>query len=219
MAKRFQRIAPSLAGVDAAGIEAFINRVDAEVGGLHSVMMLRDGNVFAECWWNPYKADYQHTMYSLSKSFTSTAAGFAMLEGKLRPTDPVIKFFPDKLPAKVSANLQAMQIQHLLMMGTGHATGPSALLQTDEAADWVRVFLNHPVEYAPGTHFVYNSAATFMVSAIVQQVTGQTVLDFLGPRLFRPLGIENPVWETNPAGITAGGWGLHIRTEDIAALG
>ena len=219
MAKRFQRIAPSLAGVDASGVEAFINRVDAEVGGLHSVMMLRDGNVFAECWWNPYKPDYQHTMYSLSKSFTSTAAGFAMLEGKLRPTDPVIKFFPDKLPAKVSANLGAMQVQHLLMMGTGHATEPNALLQSDPNADWVKVFLNHPVEFAPGSHFVYNSAATFMVSAIVQQVTGQTVLDYLGPRLFRPLGIENPVWETNPAGITAGGWGLHIRTEDIAALG
>ena len=111
MAKRFQRIAPSLAGVDAAGVEAFLDRVDAEVGGLHSVMMLRDGNVFAECWWNPYKPDFQHTLYSLSKSFTSTAAGFAMLEGKLRPTDPVIKFFPDKLPANVSANLQAMQVQ------------------------------------------------------------------------------------------------------------
>ena len=210
---------PSAVGVNASGIEAFIDRVDAEVGGLHSFMMLKDGSVFAECWWKPYQRNYQHAMYSLSKSFTSTAAGFAMHEGKLSPTDNVVKFFPRQLPETVSSGLANMQVQHLLMMGTGHSVDTASSLFQAPAGDWVREFLAQPVEHTPGTHFVYNSGATYMVSAIIQRITGQTVLDYLKPRLFIPLGIREPTWEACPKGISTGGWGLRIRTEDIASLG
>ena len=155
-------------------------------------------------------------MYSLSKSFTSTAAGFAVAEGKLNLDDHVLGFFPADAPNKPSDNLRAMQVRHLLSMATGHQTEPR-LSSSDQP--WTKTFLAHEVPHEPGTHFMYNTAATYMVSAIVQTQTGQTVLDYLRPRLFDPLGIENPIWGASPQGITLGGYGLSVRTEDIARLG
>lgn len=109
-----------------------------------------------------------------------------------------------------------MQVRHLLSMSTGHRTEPR-LSGSDQP--WTKTFLAHDVPYAPGTQFLYNTAATYMVSAIIQKQTGQTVLEYLGPRLFEPLGIENPRWGTSPQGISLGGYGLRVRTEDIAKLG
>ena len=158
-------------------------------------------------------------LYSLSKSFASTAAGLAAAEGQLSLDDTVLSFFPDEAPADPGANLAAMRLRHLLSMSTGHDQDTTGRLRDAEDGDWVRAFLAQPVEHAPGTHFVYNSGATYMVSAIVQKVTGQTVLDYLGPRLFEPLGIQDPTWESSPQGINVGGWGLSITTEDIARFG
>jgi acetyl esterase/lipase len=154
-------------------------------------------------------------LWSLSKSFTSTAVGLAVVEGKLSVDDPVLKFFPEDAPAKPSENLKAMRVRDLLTMSTGHET--EAQFATNKP--WVQSFLAQPVPYKPGTHFLYNTPGTYMLSAIVQKVTGQTVLDYLRPRLFEPLGIENPQWDSSPQGITLGGWGLKIRTEDIAKFG
>jgi hypothetical protein len=154
-------------------------------------------------------------LYSLSKSFTSTAVGFAVSEGKLSVDDPVVKFFPEETPAEASNNLKAMRVRDILTMTTGHQDEPP--VSPDEVS--AKAFLAQPVPHLPGTHFKYNTAATFMQSAIVQKVTGQTVLDYLRPRLFEPLGIERPAWETNFQGISLGGYGLRVRTEDIAKLG
>src|SRR6185369_15697784 len=154
-------------------------------------------------------------LYSLSKSFTSTAVGFAVAEGKLSIDDEVLKFFPDDQPANVSDNLKAMRVRDLLMMSTGQQDEPP----TAPDAISAKSFLAQAVPHLPGTHFKYNTAATFMQSAIVQKVTGQTVLDFLRPRLFEPLGIEHPLWDTNFQGISLGGYGLRVRTEDIAKFG
>jgi CubicO group peptidase (beta-lactamase class C family) len=158
-------------------------------------------------------------LYSLSKSFTSTAVGLAVSEGLLNVEETVVSFFPDQLPPTVGANLAAMRVRHLLTMSTGHdvdATGPT---RAQPDGDWVRGFLALPVEHEPGSKFVYNSAATYMLSAIVQKRSGKTVLDYLTPRLFAPLGIEDPTWETCPKGIDTGGWGLSVKTEDIARFG
>jgi CubicO group peptidase (beta-lactamase class C family) len=157
-------------------------------------------------------------LYSLSKSFTSSAIGMAVDEGRLSVDDKVISFFPDHLPPQISDNLAAMRIHHLLSMNTGHADEPNANTR-QENYEWIKTFLHHPVEYPPGTHFVYNSAATYMLSAIIQKLTGMMLVDYLKPRLFEPLGIENPTWEISPEYINAGGWGLKIRTEDIAVFG
>lgn len=156
-------------------------------------------------------------LYSLSKSFTSTAVGLAVAEGKLSVDDEVLKFFPEDAPSEPTNNLKAMRIRDLLTMSIGHQTEPR-LADTNQLP-WTRIFLAHPVAHKPGTHFLYNTPATYMQSAIVQKVTGQTVLDYLRPRLFDPLGIEHPTWGTSPQGISLGGYGLNLRTEDIAKFG
>jgi len=216
---RLPRSRPEEAGVDPAGILAFVAGVEQKVGGLHSFMLLRHGHVAAEGWWAPYAPERPHMLYSLSKSFTSTAVGMAVSEGLLTVEAPVVSFFPAALPAKIDPNLAAMRVRHLLSMSTGHDKDATSRTNTAADGDWVKAFLSLPVEHPPGSKFVYNSAATYMLSAIVQKLTGVTLLDYLKPRLFAPLGIEKPTWESCPRGINTGGWGLSIKTEDIAKFG
>jgi CubicO group peptidase (beta-lactamase class C family) len=218
------RSRPEAQGVSPAGILAFVDEASHKIDSLHSFMLVRHGHVVAECWWDPYTAKSRHELYSLSKSFTSTAVGLAIAEGKISLDDPVLKFFPDDAPEEQSGNLKAMRVHDLLRMSTGHQTEPRLFSAegprlTSEQTPWVKTFLAAPVPFKPGTHFLYNTAATYMQSAIVQKATGQTVLDYLRPRLFEPLDIENPTWGTSPQGITLGGYGLSIRTEDIAKFG
>jgi CubicO group peptidase (beta-lactamase class C family) len=209
------RSTPEAQGVSSAAISDFVTALDQQIDGMHSLMVVRHGMVLAEGWWSPYGAEHNHVLYSLSKSFTSTAVGFAVAEGKLSIDDEVLKYFPDDAPANASNNLKAMRVRDLLMMSTGHQDEPPTA--PDEVS--AKSFLAQAVPHLPGTHFKYNTAATFMQSAIVQKVTDQTVLDFLRPRLFQPLGIEHPVWDANSQGISLGGYGLRLRTEDIAKFG
>lgn len=216
------RATPESQGISSAAILGFVQAADSSIDAMHSMMLVRHGRVVAEGWWGPYDARTPHVMYSLSKSFTSTAVGIAVADGKLSVDDEVLKFFPEEAPAQPSANLRAMRVRDLLRMSTGHQTEPSMFVGADSTlrdASWVKRALAHPVPFKPGTHFLYNSPATYLLSAIVQKATGQTVLDYLGPRLFTPLGIETPTWTTSPEGVTAGAYGLNVRTEDIAKLG
>jgi CubicO group peptidase (beta-lactamase class C family) len=216
------RSTPEAQGISSAAIQAFVQAADTAIDGMHSVMIVRHGRVVAEGWWGPYDARTPHVLYSLSKSFTSTAVGLAAAEGKLSVNDEVLKFFPEEAPAQPSANLRAMRVRDLLRMSTGHQTEAALFGQVDSSmrsATWVKRFFAHPVPFKPGTHFLYNSPATYMLSAIVQKVTGQTVLDYLEPRLFVPLGIEKPTWVASPEGISAGAYGMSVRTEDIAKFG
>jgi CubicO group peptidase (beta-lactamase class C family) len=209
------RSTPEAQGVSSAAIGEYIETADHQVNTMHSFMLVRHGKVIAEAWWKPEAADKPHVLWSLSKSFTSTAVGLAVAEGKLSLDDPVIKFFPDVCPAEPSENLKAMRIRDLLSMSCGHDTEP----KRNDSEPWVQTFLKHPVPHKPGTHFLYNSMGSYMLSAIVQKVTGQTVIEYLRPRLLKPLGIENPTWDSSPQGINCGGWGLSVRTEDIAKFG
>lgn len=211
------RSSPEAQGVSSKAIREFVEAADREVNAMNSFMLVRHGQVIAEGWWTPYAAEVPHMLYSLSKSFTSTAVGLAVAEGKLSVDDEVLKFFPEDAPSEPTNNLKAMRVHDLLRMSTGHQTEPR--LSDTNAIPWTKLFLAHPVPNKPGTHFLYNTAGTYMQSAIVQKATGQTVLDYLRPRLFEPLGIENPTWGTSPQGISLGGYGLNIRTEDIAKFG
>ena len=206
---------PEAQGVTSPGVLAFIEAADKTIDSMNSFVLVRHGHIVAEGWWSPYDAQSPHSLYSLSKSFTSTAVGLAIAEGKLSVDDEVLKFFPEDAPSEPSTNLKAMRVSDLLRMSTGHQTEPPRMPQQP----WTRSFLAHPVPFKPGTHFLYNTSATYMLSAIVQKVTGSTVLDYLKPRLFEPLGIEHPTWETSPQGVSAGGFGLSVRTEDIARFG
>ena len=164
---------------------------------MHSFMLVRHGHVIAEGWWKPESADKPHVLWSLSKSFNSTAVGLAIEEGKLSLDDPVLKFFPDDAPADPSDNLKAMSVRDLLTMTGGHDTEPKFNV---DAGPSVKEFLAHPVPHKPGTHFHYNTPGSYTLSAIVTKATGQTVLDYLKPRLFEPLGIDNPAWDASPEG-------------------
>ncbi|MHC1768835.1 MAG: serine hydrolase domain-containing protein [Verrucomicrobiia bacterium] len=209
------RSAPEAQGVASTALLEFVNALDQRIEGMHSLMIVRHGQVIAEGWWAPYAAEHNHVLYSLSKSFTSTAVGFAVAEGKLSIDDEVLKFFPGEGPSDPGANLKAMRVRDLLTMSTGHQDEPPTGPEEVSA----KSFLEQPVPHIPGTHFKYNTPATFVQSAIVQKVTGQTVLDYLRPHLFEPLGIEHPVWDANFEGISLGGYGLRVRTEDIARFG
>ncbi len=209
------RSSPEAQGVSSSAVLSFVEAADKNIDSMHSFMLVRHGHVVAEGWWSPYHAEAPHSLYSLSKSFTSTAVGLAIAEGKLSLDDEVLKFFPEDAPPQPSNNLKAMRVSDLLRMSTGHQTEPP---RTPDQP-WTKTFLAQPVPFKPGTHFLYNTSATYMLSAIVQKATGMTVLDYLRPRLFEPLGIEHPTWETSPQGISAGGFGLSIRTEDIARFG
>jgi CubicO group peptidase (beta-lactamase class C family) len=217
------RSTPERQGISPSAILGFVEAADTEIDAMHSFMLVRHGHVVAEGWWTPYDAKTPHVLYSLSKSFTSTAVGLAVAEGKLSLDDEVVKLFPDDAPAEPSANLRAMRVRDLLRMSTGHQT-EAVLWRGDPASPtsddpWTKKFLAQPVPFKPGTHFLYNSPGTYMLSAIVQKVTGASVLDYLRPRLFDPLGFESPIWVASPEGISAGAWGLLARTEEIARFG
>ena len=187
-----------------------------------SVMVLKHGNVLLEQWLNGGAPDSTHTMWSVSKSFCATAVGMCIDEGLLALTDTVINFFPNDLPDEVSDNLRLMTVRDLLTMNCGHEVEPQVRVvsdQVDTIRNWERVFLANPVTKRPGTWYCYNSIGTFMLSSIVQHVTGQKVNDYLLSRLWEPLHIDQPVWWENPDGINCGGWGLNLKTEDMAKFG
>src|SRR6187455_700595 len=211
---KLPRSIPEAEGVSSKGIIDFIDAISQTKHEMHSIMILRHGKVIAEGWWNPYRSDLKHTLYSLSKSFTSTAVGFAVTEKKLSVNDKVISFFPGKLPKTITPLLSDLKVRDLLSMTVGQEPDPTGpVVVTD---DWIRSFFATSVLNKPGAVFLYNSAATYMLSAIVQKVTGEKIIDYLTPRLFKPLGIVGMDWETDPSGINTGGWGLRIKTEDIA---
>jgi CubicO group peptidase (beta-lactamase class C family)/predicted glycoside hydrolase/deacetylase ChbG (UPF0249 family) len=220
LTKTLQHSDPEKEKIDPAAITAYLQAVKTNKQDLHSLMILRNGKVVYKKWFGENAANKTHVLYSVSKTFTSTAIGFALQEGLLNLSDKVISFFPDKLPKEISPNLQALEIQHLLTMTVGHDVDPTGVLREKSAdLEWVEAFLAFPMEHQPGDQFVYNSLATYMLSAILTKVTGDQLLDYLQPRLFRPLGIVEATWEESPQGIQIGGWGLKVKTEDMAKLG
>lgn len=203
-------------------LDSFIAATKAAASGndsieVHSVMVLQHGKVVAERWLNGGSPDSAHVMHSVSKTLTAIAAGLAFGDGLLSVDEKVVDIFPDKLPAEVSDNLKAMTVRDLMTMTCGQKREASAVRQGE--ADWVEGFLAAEVPYEPGTYFAYNSLGTYIVSAIIQKKTGMKMVDYLNSRIFKPLGIEKPYWEESPQGIACGGWGLWIKTEDMAKIG
>ncbi|MDX2076470.1 MAG: serine hydrolase [bacterium] len=213
------RTSPEKHGMASSAILRFVEALESQIHEIHSVMLLRHGNVIAEGWWSPYSHAHPHVLFSVSKSFTSTAVGLAVTEGRFSLDDPVLNFFPEDTPAEVSDLLAMMRVRDLLSMSTGQAEDTWSYMVDRPDGNWIKGFLDVPVLHTPGTHFLYNTGATYMLSAIVQKTTGMKLLDYLQPRLFEPLGIENATWQESPQGITAGGIGLSLKTEDVARFG
>lgn len=200
-----------------ASIQQFFNQIEQCELPVHSLTVCHHGSTIAEFWREPYRKDCPQLLYSLSKSVTSIAVGIAWDMGLIRLDDPVISFFPERLPERVSDKLSAMTIHHLLSMTAGHKGDIYPIVAKEQ--DWVKAFLAQEVDHEPGTQFQYSTHSTYMLSVILERVTGQNLVDFLLPRLFVPLGIARPVWETCPMGVTAGGMGLSLTTSDVAAFG
>jgi CubicO group peptidase (beta-lactamase class C family) len=211
---------PSAEGVDATGVHAFLDALEAAPDiEPHSLMVLRHGKVVADGWWAPYSADRPHLLYSLSKSFTATAAAFAAAEGLLRLDDTVISYFPEFDADITDPRSRAMLVRHIATMASGHAAETYDRARALDSEEPVRGFLLLPPEGDPGTVFAYNQPATYALAAIVQRVTGQSLTDYLRPRLFDPLGIGDVAWLRGRTGRQLGFSGLHATTDAIARLG
>lgn len=219
---RLPRSTPEAEGLSSSAVLELVDALDRRVD-VHSMMLLRHGKVVAEGWWAPYAAEDIHAQYSVSKSFNATAVGFAEAEGLLSLDDRIVDHLGDHLPAELGERVSELRILHLLTMSTGHQRDTIDRIRQDPDDRWVRAFLSLDVENPPGSPFVYNSGASYVLSAIVQAVSGQSVAEYLATRLFRPLGIGGPegevVWGQSPEGVTLGSGGLSATTEDLAKFG
>lgn len=218
-AKPLERSNPEAEGITSSGVLALVQELEESIDEIHSLILLRHGKVVAEGFWNPYSAVDRHVMYSVSKSVNATAVGLAIDEGLLTVDDTVSSFFPDFMPAEPDPRVVAMTVKNLLTMSTGHAGDEMGTLRQAANNEWTKEFFTIPLVNDPGSTFFYDSSAGYMLSAIVQKVTGETVLDYLQPRLLKPLGIYDAVWGMSPEGINLGAGGLVIKTEDLAKLG
>ena len=214
------RSSPVEQHVDPAGVLAFLDAIDARPDiELHSLMLVRHGHVVAEGWWRPYSADRPHLLYSLSKSFTSTAAAFAAAEGLLDLDDPVVSHFPEFEADITDPGSRSMRIRHIAAMASGHWQETWSRALSLDPHEPVRGFLLIPPDRPPGTVFAYNQPCTFTLASIVQRNAEMPLTDYLRPRLFDPLGIRQVGWQTFSPGRERGYTGLHARTEDVAKLG
>jgi CubicO group peptidase (beta-lactamase class C family) len=212
------RSTPEREGVDSAALLGFVEALDNKIHSVHGLMLVRHGKVVAEGWWAPYSAEEPHILYSVSKSLTGTAVGMAQAEGLLNVDELVVSHFPELVPGKPE-QMKNMRIRDLLRMTTGHQSDSNPIIKANRDGAWTRAFFETEVPHEPGTHFVYNSGASYMLSAIVQKASRLNLVEYLGPRLFTPLGIDLPLWGKSPEGVTLGDGGLTLRTEDLAKFG
>jgi CubicO group peptidase (beta-lactamase class C family) len=211
---------PAAQGVDASGVLALLDALDAAPDiEPHSLMLLRHGHLVASGWWAPYTPERPHLVYSISKSFTSTAAGIAAAEGLLRLDDPVISYFPEFEADITDPRSRAMLVRHVASMASGHEAETLDRARELDREELVRGFLLVPPDRVPGTVFAYNQPATYTLGAIVQRVTGQSLTEYLRPRLYDPLGIGETAWLCDRRGRELGFSGLHTTTDAIARLG
>lgn len=220
MGKPLPRSAPATQRVDPAALLAFLDALEAHPDiEMHSLMVVRRGHVVAEGWWAPYSPDRRHLLYSLSKSFTSTAAAFAQAEGLLRLDDTLVSHFPEIDADIVDPRSRSLTLRHLASMASGHTRDTVGEAFSRDPEEPVRGFLLTPPDREPGTVFAYNQPCTYSLASVVQRNAGMPMTEYLRPRLFEPLGIEDVGWHAWPPGRQLGFTGLHARTEDIAKLG
>ncbi len=210
------RCTPEEAGLSSAVVEQLFRAVEKDVDtlGVHAMMLIRDGRVFAEGYWAPYRPDVPHMLYSASKSIISTAMGFAYDEGLIDLDRRLDDIFTELPPSSNKWN-RMLTVRHLLTMSSGIRFNEIGSMLD---RDWVKMFMESAPKFEPGTQFEYNSLNTYMLSAVLNRITGQSITEYLMPRLYQPLGIANYPWETCPMGIEKGGWGLSLCIEDLAKI-
>jgi CubicO group peptidase (beta-lactamase class C family) len=213
------RAAASSVGVDPEHLIAFLDEVQAAGLDLQGLMLHRHGHVVAEGWSWPVDPNEPRVLHSVAKSFTACAIGLALDEHLLKLDDRLVSFFPEHVPADADPRLADMTVEHLLTMRTGHAANTSGSVWRGIDTSWITEFFKIPLAYAPGTTYVYTSAASYMLSALINRVTGQTLHTYLKPRLFVPLNIQNERWDIGPDGVNPGGNGLTAPVSAMLKLG
>ena len=205
---------PEQVGISSKTISELLRDFKENDVEVHSLMILREGKVAYETWAAPYAPEYPHMMYSVSKSFTSTAVGFAIDEGLMTLETRLIDIFPEYKPKSKDENLEKLNVHHLLSM----QSGKNVSVFSDKAKNhWIKDFFDVSWKFTPGDgHWQYISENQYMLCAMLTRITGMSVVEYLTPRLFEPLGIDVPFWEHDIDGIEAGGWGLYLKTEDLA---
>ena len=208
------------AGVSASLLNSFFTEWEKvkEKVQFHSMVLLRHGKHVMTADFSPYDSTTAHMLFSLSKSFTSAAAGFAVSEGLLRWDTPVTDLLRGEIPEGREEELKQVTLESLLVMGSGldeASDSPSP----DPKVTWARHVLSFSVKYPPMTHFHYNTFGTYLISCMVEKAAGQSLTDYLAPRLFDKLGIEKPVWEKSPEGVCCVGFGLYLSAENISRFG
>lgn len=205
---------PEQVGISSKAISELIRDFKEHNIEVHSIMIIRDGKVAYETWAAPYAPEYPHMMYSVSKSFTSTAVGFAIDEGLMTLDTRLIDIFPEYRPKENDPNLEKLNVHHLLSM----QSGKNVSVFSDKGKNhWIKDYFDASWKFSPGDgHWQYISENQYMLCAMLTRITGMSVVEYLTPRLFEPLGIDVPFWEHDVDGIEAGGWGLYLKTEDLA---
>jgi CubicO group peptidase (beta-lactamase class C family) len=206
--------------LDPAAVLAFVDAVDADPAvELHSLMVVRHGHVVAEGWWAPHTPERPRQLYSLSKSFTSTALGFALGEGLVDLDDTVVSHFPELAEEITDPRVRSITLRHLASMASGHTRDMREEALAHDPQEPVRGFLMVPPDEEPGTVFAYSQPCTYTLGTVIQRAAGTSLSGYLRPRLFDPLGIGEVGWLAWPPGREQGFSGLFARTEDIAKLG
>jgi CubicO group peptidase (beta-lactamase class C family) len=207
-----------VSGLD-AGLAALRNAIRSRRLAAHSLAVIVGGEFVAEEYWQPYRQGMRQMVFSVSKTLTATAIGFGQAEGLWDIDDDVLRHFPSYAGSWARRNAAGVRIRDLLTMSTGHTVDTMEVMRAQPEADWVRVFFDIPFECEPGSHFLYNSGASFVLSALVQCRTGLTLREYLQPRLFAPLGISGVPWESNVRGINYGASGARLNVRELALLG
>jgi CubicO group peptidase (beta-lactamase class C family) len=213
---------PESQGMDAAILSGGMEYIEQNNITLHSLLIIRHGVIVSETYFSSYQADTLHELYSITKSFTSTGLGIALDQGKLQDVDQqVLDFFPGQEFANKDARKESMRIKDLLTMTSGleWVESDATYRAMYMSSDWVKFVLDLPMAADPGSEFLYCSGCSHVLSAIVQQGTGQNLRDFLQANLFKPLGIQKYTWEEDAQGLSIGGWGLSLAPRDMAKLG
>ncbi|WP_404401956.1 serine hydrolase domain-containing protein [Pelagibacterium halotolerans] len=214
------RATPQSRGTDPAVILGLFETIEREGIELHSLLIWHDGALVTEAYWAPFAANRPHMMHSVTKSFTSMAVGLAVGDGLMSIDDPVMRFFPEHDGINPSEKLGRMTVRHLLTMTSGHARGISGGSWRQLETSWVADFLRQPIPHEPGEVFVYDSAASYMLSAIVQKATGRRVSDYLAERIFAPMDMSAAMrWDIGTDGVNTGGNGLSCLSSDLLKLG
>ena len=211
------RSTPEAEGIASRYVKQFLDTLQTfKTMQIHSCIIVRHGRVIGEMYPTPWKKDYCHTLYSASKTFTAAAVGMCISDSLFTLNDSIYKYLGEHFPEETNDTLQGITIRDLLTMQSGLPV--DTRMRTVER-EWLRFYLAQKPKDMPGVLWAYDSIVTYMLSAIIQKVTGMTLMDFLRIRLFNPLHITQVAWEESPEGITCGGWGLYLQPESMAKFG